>query len=63
MRAFHVIHINGIVTIELSDKEPVFGLFACATATAPLNALQDDYLIASVAFTLVGTLDPDHCIL
>ena len=37
IRAFHVIDINGIVTIEPSNKEPVFGLFACATATAPPN--------------------------
>ena len=63
MRAFHVIDIDRIVTIELSDKESVFGLFACVTATAPLNASQDDQILAPATFDLVGTLDRNHCVL
>ena len=63
IRAFHVIHIDGIVTIEPSNKEPVFGLFACATATAPSKTSQDDQIFAPATFDLVGTLDPNHCVL
>ena len=60
MRAFHAIHIDGIVTIEPTDKESVFGLFACATATAAPNTSQDDYSLTSVAIAMIGTLDPNH---
>ena len=63
MPASHVIDIEGVVTIKLSDEEPVFGLCAIVTATVPPNALQDDQFFASVAFNLVGTLDPKHRVL
>ena len=63
MRAFHVIDIDGIVIIELSDEEPVFGLCALATATVPPNASQDDHLFVSVDFGLIGTLDSNHGVL
>ena len=62
-RAFHIIDIDGIVTIELPDDEPVFGLYALAAATVLPNTSQDDHLSASVAFGLVRTLDPKYKVL
>jgi hypothetical protein len=59
LRAFELIDINAVLSLQLTQGEPVITLLGSATATVPQNATPSE-AFALIEFGLKATLDLSH---
>ena len=62
IRAFQIVDISAVITVELGVGEPVMALLAEAVASVPGSTISSSHPFALIDFALVATLDLGHSV-